>query len=254
MASLGDSLHFVYRLLLATLWMYLCIFYGIYLLLRYPRDSNFGHRLGPFYAWGAFKLGGMRLVMENKEIISQQAPNIFIANHQSFFDVAICCAVAPEKSVVTIKKSFLYIPFLGLIWWWSNQIFLERFDRDKARQAMSEATRRVQQDKVQIWMMPEGTRNTNAHKLMPFKRGAFHVAIDAQVPIVPIVIAPLDYCVDRTNWVWKGGDVHCKVLDPIPTVGLKSEDAGPLADRLQLLMQTELDAMVRKYYSGQKNE
>jgi len=154
--------------------------------------------------------------------------------------------------VVTIKKSFLYVPLLGLLLWWSGQIFMERTDRDKARQTISETTRKVQQDKVQIWMMPEGTRNPNGHKLMPFKRGAFHVAIDAQVPIVAIVIAPLDYIVDRDNLVWRGGDLHCKVLEPIPTIGLKPEDAGALADRTQQLMQHELNEIVRKYYSDQK--
>ena len=54
--------------------------------------------------------------------------------------------------MVTIKKEFIYIPFLGLVWWLSSQIFLERFDRNKARQTLGEATRRVQQDKVQIWV------------------------------------------------------------------------------------------------------
>jgi len=93
MPTIGDRLHFVYRIVLETLWMYLCIFYGVYILLRYPRNSNLGHRLGPIYSWGAFKVGGVRLVMENKEIISRHTPNLFIANHQSFFDVAICCAV-----------------------------------------------------------------------------------------------------------------------------------------------------------------
>jgi len=112
-------------------------------------------------------------------------------------------------------------------------------------------------------------------EMLPFKRGAFHVAHEAGVPLVPLVISPIDFIADRKNWVWKGklnlnlifsyclllmeghlvgGDLYCKVLEPIPTKDVKSEDIGALADNTQAQMQRELNNLIDTHYSKQLKE
>jgi len=233
-----------------AVWMYLIFIHGFFLALRFPRDSNWGHRVGPIYARGVFFLGGMNFVVENREILGSQSPAILIANHQSVLDISFSTSWVPDHVVVMVKKSFLYVPVLGQLLWLANQIFIDRFHREKALLAMAEAGRRIKEDKVSIFMMPEGTRNDDSFALLPFKRGAFWSAIDAGVPLVPMVIAPVDFVVDRQRWRWLGGNLRAKILAPIQTKNKVTDDAGQLADDTRVVMQAELDLLISRWYAN----
>ena len=94
---------------------------------------------------------------------------------------------------------------------------------------------------VVVWVHPEGTRNRGVEKLLPFKKGLFHMAIAAQVPVVPIVnmrlFAYFDYAKRR---IYKG-EVLVRVLEPIPTKGMTSADVPRLMEEVRSRMQAELD-------------
>src|SRR4029079_18657026 len=94
-----------------------------------------------------------------------------------------------------------------------------------------------------IAMMPEGTRNKEGKGLLPFKKGPFHLAILAQVPIIPVVSSPLK---DIASWkykVLKGGTIHMTVLPPIPTKGMTDGDV----DRLSNTVREKMLAVLKKY-------
>ncbi len=93
----------------------------------------------------------------------------------------------------------------------------------------------LRQDGVSIWIAPEGTRN-HGTGLLPFKKGAFHMAIAAQVPIVPIVCAPLGPLIDWKRRIFGPGALPMRILSPIPTTGLTEADLADLSDRVRSAM------------------
>uniref|UniRef100_A0A670Z599 1-acylglycerol-3-phosphate O-acyltransferase n=1 Tax=Pseudonaja textilis TaxID=8673 RepID=A0A670Z599_PSETE len=88
--------------------------------------------------------------------------------------------ILPERCVPITKKELLYWGPLGLSAWLCSLVFIDRKKKHQARAILEHLLR--------IWVYPEGTRNRE-YTMLPFKRGAFHLAIKAQVPIVPIVIS-----------------------------------------------------------------
>jgi len=92
-------------------------------------------------------------------------------------------------------------------------------------------------------MFPEGTRSAGAHTLKPFKKGAFHMAIAAQVPVVPVVTASLDRWVDWKRKRISRGTVGVRILPPISTRGMTERDVDALAARVQAAMQEALDQL-----------
>ncbi|KOB68587.1 Acyltransferase AGPAT4 [Operophtera brumata] len=90
---------------------------------------------------------------------------------------------------------------------------------------------------AKVWMFPEGTRNTgNTVKLLPFKKGAFTLAVDAQVPIIPIVFSPHYFINDKKHIFYNNGKVIMRCLEPVPTEGLTPEDIPELQERLHQIM------------------
>ncbi|KAI1110731.1 1-acylglycerol-3-phosphate O [Nemania sp. NC0429] len=174
-------------------------------------------------------------------------PAVFIGNHQTELDVLMLGCMFPKYCSVTAKKSLKSVPFLGWYMALSGTVFIDRNSSKNARDAMAGAAEEIQRRKQSVYMFPEGTRSyTKEPGLLPFKKGAFHLAAQAGVPIVPVVVANYSHVLHIKSLVFNGGRIPVKVLDPIPTTGLTTDDIEELTRSTRELMLREIIALTQK--------
>jgi len=171
----------------------------------------------------------------------QTRPAVFISNHQSEFDLIILGRIFPKYCSITAKRSLKYVPFLGWFLSLSGTVFVDRGNRQSAVASLGAAVEEVKSRQQSVFIFPEGTRSHfSAADLLPFKRGAFHLAIQAGVPIVPIVVGNYSQVVHVRSMSFEGGTIDIRVLDPVPTTGLTTADAEKLSNRVRDLMMHEI--------------
>ncbi|KAI0131717.1 acyltransferase-domain-containing protein [Hypoxylon sp. NC0597] len=186
-------------------------------------------------------------IIDPKRHLETVRPAVFIGNHQTELDVLMLGCMFPKYCSVTAKKALKNVPFLGWFMSLSGTIFIDRKNSKDARQAMSGAANEIQKRKQSVFIFPEGTRSYSKEpELLPFKKGAFHLAVQAGVPIVPVVVANYSHVLYIKGLVFKSGKIPVKVLDPIPTKGLKAEDVDELTRSTRELMQKEYVALTQK--------
>ena len=105
---------------------------------------------------------------------------------------------------------------------------------------LESAREAIEKRGVSVWIFPEGTRNRGAAHMLPFKKGAFHLAIAAQVPIVPIVQQHVLSYFDLWRLRFRTGPVTVRVLDPIPTIGMRMADVPKLMADVRAKMDAAL--------------
>lgn len=115
-------------------------------------------------------------------------PQVFIANHQNTYDLVTLTAAVSEGTVSIGKNSIRWLPFFGQLYWLCGNILIDRNNRTSARKTIDQVCQRIVDKKLSVWMFPEGTRS-RGKGLLAFKMGAFHTAIHAKVPIVPVVLS-----------------------------------------------------------------
>ncbi|KAF3065185.1 putative 1-acyl-sn-glycerol-3-phosphate acyltransferase [Daldinia childiae] len=186
-------------------------------------------------------------VDDPKRHLDTVRPAVFIGNHQSELDVLMLGCIFPKYCSVTAKKALKYVPFLGWFMALSGTIFIDRKNSKDARQAMAGAAKEIQTRKQSVYIFPEGTRSyAKDPGLLPFKKGAFHLAVQAGVPIVPVVAANYSHVLYIKDYIFRSGKIPVKVLDPIPTTGLKPEDVDELTRSTRELMLKEIVALTQK--------
>ncbi|KID85417.1 AtaAp protein [Metarhizium guizhouense ARSEF 977] len=186
-------------------------------------------------------------VEDPDKILATTRPAVFIGNHQTELDVLMLGAMFPKWCSVTAKSDLKHVPFLGWFMRLSGSIFIDRKNSKDAREAMAGAAKEIQTRQQSVYMFPEGTRSyAKDPVLLPFKKGAFHLAVQAGVPIVPVVVANYSHVLHIKSMVFRAGTVPIKVLNPIPTKGLTSADVDELTRTTRELMLTELLALTAK--------
>ncbi|KAF8975366.1 1-acylglycerol-3-phosphate O-acyltransferase [Entomortierella lignicola] len=171
-------------------------------------------------------------------------PAIVVCNHQSSMDMMVLGKVFPKHCVVMAKKELLYFPFLGIFMKLSNAIFIDRKNHKKAIESSSQAVADMKKHNSGIWIFPEGTRSRlDTADLLPFKKGAFHLAIQSGHPILPIVSQGYSHIYDSSKRYFPGGKLEIRVLDPIPTTGLTVDDVNDLMEKTRELMLKHLKEM-----------
>lgn len=158
---------------------------------------------------------------------------IYIGNHQNNYDLVTISSMLMPRTVTVGKKSLIWIPFFGLLYWATGNIFLDRDNRTKAHGTMAQLAARINQDNLSIFMFPEGTRS-RGRGLLPFKTGAFHAAIAANVPIVPIVCSTTQGKIDLNRW--DNGKVICEMLPAVDISNYSKENIRELAEHCHHLM------------------
>ena len=162
------------------------------------------------------KVAGIELVVKNKEHLWTHRPAVFLFNHQSNVDFFIVAKLVRQNAVAIAKKELEKSP-VGPLFKLGGVIFIDRTDREKAINAMQPAIEGLQNG-TSVVIAPEGTRSYD-YTLGPFKKGAFHLAMQANVPIVPIVIKNAHDVMPRGAALLKPSVVEVKILDPISTKG-----------------------------------
>jgi len=186
---------------------------------------------------------GLKTRIVGKENLSKAQPCIYVANHQSAYDVPVLAELYPAGTVVIGKKELAHIPFFGWIYRITGNIMIDRKDNERAVGRLREAELAIQTRGVSVWIFPEGTRGKGAGELLPFKKGAFYMAIATGAPLVPVVAAPLRPLFSLEQRHLRSGTVEVRVLDPIPTTGLTDKDLPALIESTRTAMSAALKEM-----------
>jgi lysophosphatidate acyltransferase len=186
---------------------------------------------------------GLRVRITGEAGLHAYRPCIFIANHQSVLDVPILAQAFAPGSVVIAKKELRSIPFFGWIYTATGNILIDRKDNRSAVGRLKEVEEAIHRRGAAVWIFPEGTRGTEPGRMLPFKKGAFYMAVATGAPLVPVVVSPLAPSMSIPDRRLEPGDVEIRVLDPIPTAGLGEGDVLPLMREARRRMAAALSDM-----------
>ncbi|MFN7989187.1 MAG: lysophospholipid acyltransferase family protein [Thermoanaerobaculia bacterium] len=185
---------------------------------------------------------GWRITIEDRGHVAESAPAILMVAHKSNLDIIVYGGLYPKHAVVIGKKEVAKIPVFGWFFRATGNILIDRKDLQSAIASITAAAARVREKRISVWVFPEGHRN-DSPTLLPFKKGAFHLALAAQVPIVPIVCSQLDGVVDGHRLLIYPGRIRIRVLPAIPTEGLGEADLEPLMETVRGRMQAAQDQL-----------
>jgi len=164
---------------------------------------------------------------------------VVVANHQSFLDIFLLSNLPHEMKWVA-KRSLFKIPWVGWAFWLVGDIAVDRGDAASALEVMAKARRYLERG-MSVMLFPEGTRSRDG-KLLPFKAGAFKLAIEAGVPVLPIAVSGTAQGMPKgTPWV-RPSRLTVRILDPVPTKGLGDRDLRKLRDDVQAMIAAALPA------------
>lgn len=170
----------------------------------------------------------------------KRRPYVVVANHESFVDILLISHLPIEMKWLS-KETFFKFPAIGWMMRMAGDIRLVRGDRASGAAAMKSCHDRLKK-RVSVMIFPEGTRSADG-SLGAFKDGAFRLAIEAGVPILPLVVHGTRTALRKHDW--RLGDSHAevRVLSPIDTTGLTENDVPELRERVRTIIADELRSM-----------
>ena len=219
--------------MVSAIRMFLMIFWTFSLMIIAPLfiPFTFNRQFPLFVARVLFapvlmRITGIKLKTVGRENVPQNEPLIFVANHCSHLDIACLCNAIPVNLHFIGKKELMWTPVVGWYMLVAGHIFIDRKSRVKAAVSLKKAAEKIRQGKSVV-MYPEGTRSTTG-EVGPFKKGAFHLAQQAGVKIVPVSI-------NGTYQVWSKnakkitpGEVIVRIGKPIDPSEYTEDDLKDL--------------------------
>jgi len=199
------------------------------------------------YPWANFgarnwlRLSGVKVHVTGKHNLDPKQTYVFVANHRSYLDTATLFLHTGRRIGLLAKKELLKVPILGYGMGFVNVMAIDRSNRERALQTTEAATARIQSG-ISFGVFAEGTR-AKPGELLPFKKGAFYMAANAGVPVVPIAIKNTDYLMGKGTGEARPGTIDFVILPPVPTTGcLTDEDVKRIVERVRSGIAAELDA------------
>ena len=185
--------------------------------------------LGRFGARTARQILGIRVVVEGLEHVDGLRPTVYCINHLSNVDVLVFEFLLPRCPGLRAmyKAELAKLPILGTVMRTAGFVPVDRANRDRAIEAVDEAVAALRAG-ASFLLAPEGTRSRTG-ALQPFKKGAFVMAIKAQVPVVPVALIGPDVAMPRGRWYVTPTTVRIRVGAPIPSTSLTLDDRDRLA-------------------------
>ncbi|WP_299687561.1 1-acylglycerol-3-phosphate O-acyltransferase [uncultured Vibrio sp.] len=230
----------ILRIFALAIFAILMFVFGCGYCLLSPRNPKHVFTFGRYFGRMS-KVFGMKLELRIPEDAYSRGQHVYVANHQNSWDLFTISSAVTPKVVTVGKKSLAWMPLFGQLYWLTGNILIDRANRSKAVGTIDQVVTSLKESDVSVWMFPEGTRSRGRGRgLLPFKTGAFHAAIGAGLPIVPIVCS-------STGGVklnrWNNGHVIVEMLPPISTEGYDKSNVRELANLAREQMAVKLEAL-----------
>lgn len=210
---------------------------GLTICLLRPFNADNTRILGRVYHWGIARFAGLKLKVIGREKLQNiEGPVVFISNHQNNFDAFVIGGFVPKKTVSIGKKVIRLFPFFGQIYWLCGNILIDRKRKKRALGTMKQAADQMREKGINVWVMPEGTRS-KGKGLLPFKKGAFHLALQTGYPIIPISISNYGMILDLNRI--SGTPVYVEIHEPIPV----EKEELPNRESVNALMEKSYNAL-----------
>jgi 1-acyl-sn-glycerol-3-phosphate acyltransferase len=223
---LHSILHFVLLVLLSLIG-------AILALASAPFDRSGDTVVALARIWSRLLLwtAGVPLTIKIQGALDPKQPYVFMANHLSTVDIWALFVAVPTKVRFIAKKQLGRIPVFGWAMAVGRFIFIDRQNPLAARRSIDQAAARIRAGSS-VAIFPEGTRSRDG-QLGPFKKGGFHLAISAGVPIVPVGIRGAMEVMPRGSLILRRGPVTIEIGAPISTKDLSGADRNALLDRVR---------------------
>jgi putative phosphoserine phosphatase/1-acylglycerol-3-phosphate O-acyltransferase len=190
--------------------------------------------------WGELgtALAGVELQVQGEEHLWSHRPAVFIFNHQSAIDTLLLCKLLRRDFVGIAKQELRSNLIFGPLFAASGTVFIDRFNHDKAVEALAPAVDALRNG-LSIVIAPEGTRSPTP-RLGRFKKGAFHLAMAAKRPLVPIVFRNALDVLPKNGVVLRPATVEVVVHKPIPTASWRKRDLDRHVETVRALFEKTL--------------
>ena len=206
------------------------------------------HIVGPRLAsvaggtwWARFNsfITPMLVTVTGRENIDKKQSYVVVSNHQSHYDIFVLYGWLGVDFKWVMKKELRKIPFLGYACDTLGHIYIDRSDSKSALASLQEAKTKIK-DGTSVIFFPEGTRNAT-DEMLPFKKGAFQMALDLGVPVLPVSILNTKKILPPKTLKLFPGRARLIIHEPIPVVGYTKENLKDLMSETRQVIQSGLD-------------
>jgi 1-acyl-sn-glycerol-3-phosphate acyltransferase len=198
------------------------------------------------YPWALFRarnwlrLSGVRVKVQGLELLDAKQAYVFVSNHRSYLDTAAMFIYTGRRIGLLAKKELLKVPVLGVGMGFVNVMAIDRSNRESAIRTTEAAAQRIKSG-VSFAVFVEGTR-AKPGELLPFKKGAFYMARQAGVPVVPVAIKNSDVLMGKGTGVARAGTIEMVFMKPMNTLERVSDEAiDQLIAETRQLIKKELE-------------
>lgn len=180
------------------------------------------------YPWARFGAGlwlylsGVRVNVRGLELLDPKQTYVFVSNHRSYLDTATLFLFTGRRIGLLAKKELLKVPVLGVGMGFVNVMAIDRSNRESAIRTTDAAAERIRSG-ISFGVFVEGTR-ARPGELLPFKKGAFYMARQAGVPVVPVAIKYSDELMGKGTGEAKSGMIEMVIMQPVPTTEIATDD------------------------------
>jgi len=180
-----------------------------------------------------------KMKVYGKEKIDPKGTYVIVSNHQSGADILVLLTLRLHFKWVS-KRSLFFFPFIGWNMAMTRYIALRR-GKKSSMYRMMEKSRKALCDGNSMMIFPEGTRS-NDEQIQPFKTGAFHLALDTRLPIMPIAIKGTAKAIRKGGFlISRNHEIEVSILDPVLFESFKNMDAKKLAKEIQSKVAAEIE-------------
>ncbi|MFC1725424.1 lysophospholipid acyltransferase family protein [candidate division KSB1 bacterium] len=215
-------------ILIATFLACLTV-YAVYLI---DFNNNLFIHVEKIWAKVLLKIGRIKVEVEGTENIKKNKSYIFVANHMSAFDIPVSMAYIPVSIKMIAKKELARIPFFGWAIFLIGSIFIDRQNREKAVKSLDKALDRIKRRNISIMIYPEGTRSPDG-EIKIFKKGAFVIAINSGLPVVPVTIYGSRDILPKNSLRIRKGNIKMIIHEPVSSENKTISDRGDFSRQVR---------------------
>ena len=200
----------------------------------FDRTGNTVHWIARVWAKTILWVSFIKVRVRGLEHIDPDRSHIYMSNHQSNFDIPVLLGCLPVQTRWLAKAELFKIPIFGRAMRGAGYISIDRSNRESAFQSLKKAAETIRNG-TSVLIFPEGTRSEDG-KIRPFKKGGFVLAVDAGVPIVPVIIHGTRRIMPKHQLMIRPGPVSLDILEPVETSGYTRETKNELVREIRDIM------------------